>query len=683
MFSVSLKPVRLVRKGVVQMPEYTVRRGDNLSKIARGYGMTWRELYEFDGGTGVTNRERLNEQKRRENRPRSSVDNPDLIYPGNIVLVPSEITSITVRRRIESGSSGRIQVQRRGGRTQITRVVVPLDRRAGESRGREESRTRRRTQNFYAWDNLFALHRFDSAEGYRSNLVRVVNEFVQDRSPSARNRGVDIWIIQDNNIYIYRDGGNSLGSLSLRCPVRGLAGAYAWYRFPNSDLRVILDMSMNRGTFQAECAYENAQEVGNYMLGSVRDMIAESDRSNYDNLIQRGKKIVYYIAPKDETEWGQLIYSGGAGRLEGYLNDEELRERINRRNLNFLQGYGEIYRARLNQYIEDLQRTESFQAIRDLGAPPEPLYFPPPNSANQEERQGIFEAHDLSSFRAWREISDHIAGLRNIHPPGSIFLRTKFKVEAQVRAGMGTQRGEVGVFDKVSIETNLDIDANGNIITGTKISNEVGIGGELRARRGNMKIQFASVSDSTGSQKEVAKIELSRGPIKYGFEVSSDGAVKITYRSLQAEVNPNEGQISYGGEFQIPDDGSVYIGICFQGITDDYILAYLTRAPGFFESIEPEELICAEWGDLTLQEQEKLRVLDWNRDLWSRRFDLTLNERPDATRISWDQLTSEQRIAAVNLRFRRAIWNWNRHLSTSCPQRGGNGEEEDEWGPWE
>jgi phage protein D len=70
--------------------DFKIKPGDWLSKIAPQYGMTWQELYEYDGGTGKTNRERLNEQKQAKGRPEKSLDNPDLIYPDDIILVPDE-----------------------------------------------------------------------------------------------------------------------------------------------------------------------------------------------------------------------------------------------------------------------------------------------------------------------------------------------------------------------------------------------------------------------------------------------------------------------------------------------------------------------------------------------------------------------------------------------------------------
>ncbi|MBU1319297.1 MAG: metallophosphoesterase [candidate division Zixibacteria bacterium] len=55
---------------------YVIVSGDWLSKIASRYGMTWQQLWHYDGGTGIPNSQRL----------RSG--DPDLIYPGEEIVVP-------------------------------------------------------------------------------------------------------------------------------------------------------------------------------------------------------------------------------------------------------------------------------------------------------------------------------------------------------------------------------------------------------------------------------------------------------------------------------------------------------------------------------------------------------------------------------------------------------------------
>jgi len=49
------------------MQEYKVVKGDNLTKIGKRYGVTWKEIYEANKNT---------------------IKNPDLIYPGQKIIIP-------------------------------------------------------------------------------------------------------------------------------------------------------------------------------------------------------------------------------------------------------------------------------------------------------------------------------------------------------------------------------------------------------------------------------------------------------------------------------------------------------------------------------------------------------------------------------------------------------------------
>ncbi len=48
---------------------YEVQSGDNLSKIAKGYGLTWQEVF---------------------NANRDKLDNPDKIFPGQVLNIPAK-----------------------------------------------------------------------------------------------------------------------------------------------------------------------------------------------------------------------------------------------------------------------------------------------------------------------------------------------------------------------------------------------------------------------------------------------------------------------------------------------------------------------------------------------------------------------------------------------------------------
>ena len=54
---------------------YTIRSGDTLSAIARAHGITWQQLYNHPDNAAF-----------RRRRP-----NPNLIYPGDVVMVPGNV----------------------------------------------------------------------------------------------------------------------------------------------------------------------------------------------------------------------------------------------------------------------------------------------------------------------------------------------------------------------------------------------------------------------------------------------------------------------------------------------------------------------------------------------------------------------------------------------------------------
>jgi LysM repeat protein len=68
---------------------YIIKSGDWLSKIAPEYDMTWKELWNYDGGTSIPNSKRLKS------------GDPDLIYPGEEIVVPSSSTPITPTSSID------------------------------------------------------------------------------------------------------------------------------------------------------------------------------------------------------------------------------------------------------------------------------------------------------------------------------------------------------------------------------------------------------------------------------------------------------------------------------------------------------------------------------------------------------------------------------------------------------
>lgn len=269
--------------------------------------------------------------------------------------------------------------------------------------------------------------------------------------------------------------------------------------------------------------------------------------------------------------------------------------------MRFLDAYNNAYESYLRGYINKVENANSLKQLKRLGPPSEPYRFPTPRGAHRREILEIARKQNASSFRAWRAIAEHIAQIRRIHPPGTFWIEFKFVHEETIRESGG-------ITYKVQIETNLDIDQNGNLITGG--SSKLVLQAEGSVRKGNLKGALQREIDNQGNVKTVAKIELERAGVKYGFEIADDGTMKVSYNAVGVETNPNTGLISYSGEMEIPGTGNkVSVSLKFQGITDDVILAFITRAPGFFDAPDPQELICTEWNDLSLQQKRKLEVL--------------------------------------------------------------------------
>jgi hypothetical protein len=74
---------------------YTVRPGDNLTKIARDHGFdSWRMLYDHPENAAFRGRRR----------------DPNLIYPGDVIVIPSVVTDVTAVGATEITPTGNAQI---------------------------------------------------------------------------------------------------------------------------------------------------------------------------------------------------------------------------------------------------------------------------------------------------------------------------------------------------------------------------------------------------------------------------------------------------------------------------------------------------------------------------------------------------------------------------------------------
>ena len=131
----------------------------------------------------------------------------------------------------------------------------------------------------------------------------------------------------------------------------------------------------------------------------------------------------------------------------------------------------------------------------------------------------------------------------------------------------------------------------------------------------------------------------------WGIEASDDGSQKVTGPfGISSEGNMRRGEFGFGGALsthdlfsllrenqgqEVADDAfrnipnaELYLGLHFQGLREDNILAVVSRAPGFFERRSLTNLLAqtTQWTDLNLDEKTHLEALGWNMNLWIERM---------------------------------------------------------------
>lgn len=101
--------------------------------------------------------------------------------------------------------------------------------------------------------------------------------------------------------------------------------------------------------------------------------------------------------------------------------------------------------------------------------------------------------------------------------------------------------------------------------------------------------------------------------------------------------------------------GKICFGVRVQLLRPDTIIAFLTRAPGFFERMSWYDVVRVgmTWNHLTQDTQEALYIIGWtDPDLWDRRHSLLADEWPEATRTRWVDLQPVVQVAAIALGIR-------------------------------
>jgi hypothetical protein len=263
-----------------------------------------------------------------------------------------------------------------------------------------------------------------------------------------------------------------------------------------------------------------------------------------------------------------------------------------------------------------------------------------------------------SSLHAWQAIADRLAKFADEVPEGTFF--GVIKIEADKIAGSGKPYINGG-----SVKFSFYFDDDGTPVV-LKPEKELKIGAEKEisfTTKGGKKVELGfsvekKLNPDTMQEGTSYKVKAGVGEV----EISSEGDMKLEYGAGKvagsyAEASPKSGQFGAGMYFKIGEDKKVYVGIHFQSVKEETLLAYFCHSRGFFERRSLDELFSPkiQWADLFPDEEKSLKALGFSQKVWDRKHESS-EGLPDCISKPFDDLTAEQKCAAVNLGLRRSNW---------------------------
>ncbi len=624
-----------------ELIEYLIRRGDTLSKIARRFGTGWRKLYRAKGPDGKKNSERL----------RSG--NPNLIYPGETIWVPT-------RRRV-------VRIHTDNAAASATRVRIRKKRRTQEQqRAAQIQEVYNRRLQHKSVDNLALAVGWDDGQGTLNveDLCGEISAVLKVLMGSKFAQNWNLYVIQRTTMTYYDNEGNFQDKFKLSQAPLGLVGAYMPFEINGrTPTRALYDHSQGLGA-----------KVGGREIGVAELIVGEDSQKKYlDSIVEIDEKRklinfkklpVFYQVPVSREEWAGIVWLAGNGMLDNYLGDSGYDKTAHKRNLSVLENYNAVYRGQLARYINRLKAIPpetGEDALRELGPPPEPYRFPMPVGADSDKRQKLLGAMaEISSYQAWLAISEKIFDIQNHrwpttaarHQEGSIFFRAKFTLEPSIEEKINSLAdqylfGHLSSYKTVKLEWNFDAGSDG-IKQGSSRSVTFKEDGLLKIKKFEIGAGREVEIDESGGKKVTVKGSF----MGYGVEASTDGEMKMTGpRFATSSWNEKTAEGGMGLSIPIPGVGSIYIGINFVLIKAETLLVFLTGAPGFFERKSCDTLVKTYWKNLTYQEKGKLELLGWKPDMWDIKDRVPPAMLPDTVRNLFEAMSYEQQIAAMHLGF--------------------------------
>ena len=531
-----------------------------------------------------------------------------------------------------------------------------------ESRGGEDEVQPRRAL-YYTTDNLALVAGWNSTKQSVdiNKLLDILDEWLHDYYPIVTRRGYMVNIILFDDIRLYDDNKNLKGSFIPQNEIIGAFGAYSSFQHQEG---YFLDMTNHYGGLLIQDHEEESYEIAQLM--------SESEAQLYNSLVSSmGNKIEIVYRTPDARWLYALCLTGGMGQFENYTSTSGINNRIHQRNMAVARTIHDGYPAILEDYNRRVEACTSSDEIRRLGPPPEPYQFPMPVGATLEQYRDLLNELGTNSFRAWVTISQKLDVLAGRIPDGTLIFRVKFSLSERVEAG------STSPYDEVKVEWNYDITEHG-VFQKRSVSNTAGvqIGG------GPPNRQFGvGMNQEMDLESGEAKTTVNAKFNDWGIEMSDDGSQKVTGPfGLSSEGNLRTGEFGFGSAYSTHDlfrllresqgeevaedafrnvpNAELYLGLHFQGVREDNVLAVISRAPGFFERRSLTNLLAqtTQWTDLNLDEKTHLETLGWHMDLWDRKYVLPISEFPESTRTDAYQLSARERIAIVHLGIRFDEW---------------------------
>jgi hypothetical protein len=544
-----------------------------------------------------------------------------------------------------------------------------------------------RRSRFMAVDNVALMAEWDDAKPEMTGsdgLLHWLDQWLRDHHGTIIGRGYYVMVLRGDQYDFYDSKEKHLGQVHMakEWEVRGPVGAYT-------------EIEVNGQSLYASMA-ERHVVVGAFLNGRFQSRVvpiaetlsSDADRRRwYDIRFKHSHLVpVLYKLAANRALHLYVALHGGAGVLEDYSSERnDLFDRIHERNKRVIDSVNLGYKAYLNWYINDkVNKAKTIPDLRKVGPPQSHFVFPRPGGLEATGKKWIDMLAQMASpseFQAWRAVAERIAAIQGRHMEGSAFLRLK------IEAGVGA-KGDFG-GGEAKISFTLDLGDDGMLTKSERtFSAEASLlnlapGGSVPARvTGSPKATpvasvVREVNTETGAEKTIFKLGLTRAGKTWGVEIADDGETKIGIPSgpgtVYASWNPLTAEGGFGfcmdlARF-IPKSGvrhslgeipslNVCLGFHFVLITQETLLAFLCRAPGFFEQRFPEEFVRVGWSSLTSHERRNLEILKWTQDLWEQRYQLSRSEFPDpCQKQHTSELTADQLCAAVRLWFREHNWD--------------------------